>query len=302
MMAQFDDLRSTLQSAPWIIELPIGSAFRIEAMSSGPEVLILGAVHGDETCGSLAIGALLARFADRSLTLWRGRLTLAIGNEEALRRRVRKVEVDLNRCFIDGPDGTLDSYERRRVEDLKPLLRAADYMLDLHATSLPSVPFLMCEEPVLPFARALGISPIVLGWGSLGAGALFGDTETYVNAHGGRGMTVENGARDWPGGADSALVASLNLLTHLAMIDGVVPEPRGDAAVYRLFHVHVVERPGFRYSRPFQTFDRLHGGEEIGRDLERVYVAPAECVIVMPTDPEQVKPGEDLYLLGRRVV
>ena len=67
-------------------------------------------------------------------------------------------------------------------------------MLDLHATSLPSMPFLMCEEPVLPFARRLGISPIVLGWGSLGAGALFGDTETYVNAHGGRGMTVENGA------------------------------------------------------------------------------------------------------------
>lgn len=73
------------------------------------------------------------------------------------------------------------------------ILDTVDFLLDLHSTSGPSIPFLFSERHHLIFAQSLGISHIIGGWNDLGSDSTAGDTENYVNARGGVGFTFEAG-------------------------------------------------------------------------------------------------------------
>jgi succinylglutamate desuccinylase len=145
-------------------KLEIPAAFRISASAPGPKAVIFGSIHGDEPAGYLAIKELLTHFASGTLELLRGSLTVAIGNELALERRVRQVEQNLNRLFVPNPPAAPTCYEERRAKALMPLLAGADYLMDLHATSQATPPFAMCEAHLLEEARAMGFARIVTGW------------------------------------------------------------------------------------------------------------------------------------------
>jgi predicted deacylase len=94
-----DEVPALVAKAPIVEKLDTSAAYRITAQDELPRVVIFGSIHGDEPAGFEAIKALLVQFASGELQLERGSLTLAVGNEEALERRVRKVEKNLNRLF-----------------------------------------------------------------------------------------------------------------------------------------------------------------------------------------------------------
>jgi len=279
------ELSALTASVPEVEKLGTAAAFRITAPAEGPKAVILGSVHGDEPGGYLAIKELLSRFARGSLQLQRGSLTLAVGNELALERRVRKVEHNLNRLFRSEPIATPASYEERRAEELKALLNAADYMMDLHATSQSTPPFAMCESHLLDEAREMGFARIVTGWRELGDDSLGGDTESYANAAAGKGFTVETGQRDSAESPANAMDAARRFLRHLGMVPydtAVQPE----LAVFKLFSSINVDEAAFKYARAFRSFDRLNDGELIGQEGDKPHRAPRECVIVMPSSKQ----------------
>ena len=78
------------------------------------------------------------------------------------------------------------------------ILRESDYLLDLHSTSGPSIPFLFTETPDIDLARRFGVSHVISGWSELNSDATAGDTECYINEHGGAGFTFEAGNHDNP--------------------------------------------------------------------------------------------------------
>ena len=284
-------LAALVAGAPTIEKLDVPAAFRIAAPAKGPKVVIFGSIHGDEPAGFLGIKELLTQFASGQLKLHRGSLTLAVGNELGLERRVREVERNLNRLFKSEPIAAPGCYEERRAEELKGLLIGADYMMDLHATSQPTPPFAMCESHLLDEARAMGFARIVTGWGELGDDTLGGDTETYFNSLGGKGFTVETGQRDDPSGPANAIDAARRMLQHI----GLLPyEAAADAepAAYKLIASIKVDEGTFRYARPFGSFDELAEGELIGREGEREQRAPRDCALVMPSAKE--------FMLARR--
>ncbi|MDB6150140.1 MAG: succinylglutamate desuccinylase [Chthoniobacter sp.] len=285
------ELSGLVADAPQIEKLAVPAAFHISAALEGPKVVIFGSIHGDEPAGSLAVKELLTQFADCTLKLLRGSVILAVGNELALEQRVRKVERDLNRLFefesIIEPSG----YEERRAEELRDLLAGADYMMDLHATSKSSSPFLMCESHLLAEAQAMGFARIVTGWGELGEASLGGDTESYINQMGGKGFTVETGQRDDAEGCANALDAARRLLRHVSLL----PYEAADVtapAIYKLFASIKVEEATFKYRQPFGSFNPLVEGELIGCDANKEYRAPCDCVLVMPSNDE--------FMLARR--
>jgi len=64
--------------------------FQFKSQRPGPKLLILGAVHGNETCGTVAIRRLMAQLSSRELLLERARLTLVpVTNKLAYERRQR---------------------------------------------------------------------------------------------------------------------------------------------------------------------------------------------------------------------
>jgi predicted deacylase len=258
-------------------------------------------VHGNEPCGFYALKNLLQHFANGTGHLHRGTLTLVFANIRAFIEGKQHIDHNLNRLFIDSVAPSSLSVELTRAAELRPLYADTDYLLDLHSTTAPTIPFAMCEESAFDFAKTLGFSPLVVGWGALGAASITGDTETYCNSKGGIGITLECGQRDWPGGADYAYSAIHTFLNVLGMCEGTsLSISPSKLTVYRIKSVFSVRSKNFEYAKSFQSFDPLEPGELIGQDEIGPVYAPQKCIILMPANPKERTIGQDLYLLATR--
>ena len=134
--------------------------WHIEGRTDGPNVLILGGVHGDEAVGVRVIEELLERFGlsesahgktyrDGNIS---GNLFLGFGNPEAIAKGTRAAGngPDLNRSFqrnlLAAKRTPEDSPDLVRARELEPLLKTTDFLFDIHNTYLHSVPFVCMED------------------------------------------------------------------------------------------------------------------------------------------------------------
>lgn len=137
--------------------VPYSLAFADPSFAPLPHLVVTAAVHGNEV-GSLPALLELAQTWSQSPPK-DARVTLILGNPEAVRRGARFLEEDLNRAFGRAADAVLSSAEAKRARALEPLLAQAQLHLDFHQTLQP------CAEPFYTFsahresllwARALG--------------------------------------------------------------------------------------------------------------------------------------------------
>ncbi len=262
----------------------------------GPRVVILGGIHGNEPTGVRAI----EQFLQEDFSLQRGSLVCAIGNPEALQKDVRYIDHDLNRSFLKDADSTEKSYEKNRAQTLMPLLETADYLLDIHTASADTAPFVICEESALPFVQTFWDGIITVGWNSF-PGAC-GDTESFVNQHGGTALTFEAGSHQDP---HAVVHASRILIQFLAAttITTIKIEPlTKTATVFELFQ-REQKQPDVDYAhlaQAFQNFQKVQQGEVILQSSIGDIIAPENCVIVFPREPEETKVGEELFFLARK--
>lgn len=270
-------------SPPAVQPLPISGAYQITGRLPGVTAVLFGGIHGDEPAGGKAIEHLLTAIERGELLVERGKVILAIGNEVALKRGVSCERYDLNRSFRGEPLTPAHSYEERRVEELKSILQGAHYLLDLHQTSRPSKPFIMCEEHLLEEAKEMCVGPIVTGWSLLDPLNLSGDTESYFNSIGGKGFTFEAGQQGGAEGETYAVEAALHYLRHAGCVELNTALP-AHSPVYKLFASKRFDRDTFRYTREYSTFDILEKDELIGTDNTGEYRAPSPCVIIMPSE------------------
>ncbi len=146
-------------------------------LASGPKLLILGAVHGNEVCGSLAINRLIDELDSGQLTISAGQLTLIpITNPLAYRKQQRMGDRNLNRN-LSPTDAPVD-FEDRIANWLCPILAQHEILLDLHSFHTGGQPFAMLgpldnEGSLEPFSQArqeeamalrLGVTRFVDGW------------------------------------------------------------------------------------------------------------------------------------------
>jgi hypothetical protein len=112
---------------------------RIYELGEGtPEVAVVGAIHGDEPCGEVAI----ERFVGEDPPVRRP-VKLVVANEEALDAGTRYVDEDLNRAFPGDPDA--DSHEKRLASHLVRELRGCT-TLSLHSTQSYAEPFALVDR------------------------------------------------------------------------------------------------------------------------------------------------------------
>ena len=118
---------------------------RFESGRPGPHVLINALTHGNEFCGMVAATHLL----DAGVRPLIGTLTVSFANvaaydtfDTARPFDSRQLVHNLNRIrsteWLDGPH---DSPELRRARALRPVVAAADPVLDIHSTRQPVQPF-----------------------------------------------------------------------------------------------------------------------------------------------------------------
>jgi predicted deacylase len=297
----------------------------------GTRLIVLGAVHGNEICGTRAIERVGAELDAGTLKLMRGRLTMVpVTNPLAYAMRRRTGDRNLNRKL--APTDTPREYEDHVANWLCPLLAQHEVLLDLHSFRSPGAPFVMVgpqdnRGALEPFAHAareealalrLGVQRAVDGWlGTYAAGAArraeFGrftgveldtdprygiGTTEYMRSLGGWSLTLECGQHDDPAAPDVAYRAIVNTLAHLQLIDAPDPAPAARMEGLRLCDVVPRLHASDVFVGEWTSFDPVHAGQLIARRHDGTEVrAPRDGYVVFPNVAAEV--GNEWFYLAQ---
>lgn len=277
---------------------------RFESGVPGPHVLVNALTHGNEFCGMVAACHLL----DTGVRPLRGTLTVSFANVAAYETfdpqrpfDSRQITHNFNRIWSEEwLDGDQDSVELRRARAMRPVVAAADHILDLHSTSQDVVPFWVYPD----FARNARVASamtapsvhLVMPQG-LGSGmpviqhGLHGQADSTAGA----ALVAECGQHFKQSSADLAIEVTLDFLGHFGLIER---PPRAPVAPRRfeLLRTHVVAHADFRFTRPVIGFETFAQGELIAMDGDEPIHAPCDdCTLFMPTR-EPIVGREGVYL------
>ncbi len=301
----------------------------------GPRIIITGAVHGNETCGTKAILRVIDDIESGHTNIIAGHVTFVpVTNPLAYAKGERTGDRNLNRNLY--PVATPRDFEDHVAKWLCPLLAAHDVLLDLHSTRASNPAFAMLgpvdnNGPLQPFghfakeramARHLGVHRFVDGWldtYALGvarrqahAGTSVGQlnplntdsrygvgTTEYMRSVGGYSITLECGQHDAPESPEVGYQAIVNTLAFLGLSDGTPPAPVKDVEELHMYDVIDKTHADDTFSREWASFNRLAKGELIGtlRDGRRI-VAEDDCYILFP-DAKSL-PGTEWFYLARQ--
>jgi predicted deacylase len=297
----------------------------------GPCLIVMGATHGNETCGTVAIGRVMAAIDAGALAILNGSVSFVpVVNPLAYARGTRAGDRNLNRDL--RPRAEPQDFEDRIGNWLCPLLARHDVLLDLHSfNATHGEPFVMVgpvdnDGPLEPFrrmaeeralARRLGVRRFVTGWMSAyGQGVQrraggdaarletmlrygIGTTE-YMRSTGGYALTLECGQHHDPQAPEVAYTAILRTLAHLGIIAAPPPAPVPYAEMEALHMAAVHDRldAGDRFVRNWTSFDPVAAGETIGVRADGTPVtAEFSGRILFPDDA--AAPQQEWYYLAR---
>ena len=264
-------------------------------LQSGPRLIITGAVHGNETCGAVAIHRVLEDIESQRLRVVSGSVTFVpVTNPLAYARRERAGDRNLNRNLY--PVAQPADFEDHIANWLCPLLAQHEVLLDLHSTRAQNPAFAMLgpennSGTLQPFnhfekeralAKRLGVHRFVDGWLSTYAKGVarrvqagianklntdprygVGTTE-YMRSVGGYAITLECGAHDDPVSPEVGYQAILNTLAFLKITSSPPPQPVEKYEALRMVEVHDKNNVGDTFTRAWASFDPLRKGDLIG--------------------------------------
>jgi uncharacterized protein len=281
----------------------IPSAVEITADTRGPSAVVFAGVHGDEVSGVHAIEKLFFDFFVGERKLRQGSLSLVRVNEQALAAERRYMRYNLNRLFRESYSPEIDrsSYEFRRAQELKTLLRNCDYFLDLHSAPIAQEPFVVAEQGVADFFSRLGIARIMTGWSKFSGGAIGGDAENYANTHGAKSATLESGSHFDKRSNDVAYKAVLSFLSLLGMIDGVERQGAASSEIVDMYSVVTKESEDFRYVGEVDNFQPIPKGKPFAFQNGQALTVSEDSFLLIPMKPEDTRLREEVCYLGRRV-
>ena len=271
---------------------------RFDSGRPGPHVLINALTHGNEICGMVAATHLL----DTGVRPLIGVLTVSFAHVEAYEAfraddpfANRQIVHNLNRVWSGAwLDGAEDSPELRRARQLRPVVAAADHILDIHSTSHDGGAFWVYPDFPRNARAALSIGAggastthLVMPSG-LGSG-------TPLIQHGrhglpgevaGAALVVECGQHFLRSSAEVAIRTALDFLAHFGLIS--VPAATAAPAPQRRFELLrtcMVQTESFEFTRPLSGFETFAEGELIATDGSAGEIrSPCdECTVFMPT-------------------
>ena len=282
---------------------------RFESGKPGPHVLINALTHGNEICGMVAATHLL----DTGVRPLIGTLTISFANvaayesfDESRPFESRQLVHNLNRIWSAAElDGTADSPELQRARILRPVVAAADHILDIHSTSQDVQPFWV--YPAYPrnaeVALAIGRPPVHLVMPSgLGSGTPLIQHGRHGQAEGdGVALVVECGQHFRQSAADMATAVALDFLAHFGLIAPVADRPTpGEQRRYELLETCMVRTSDFRFTKPVHGFEVFAKGELIATDgPHEIRALCDDCTILMPTREPMV--GREAVYLTRPI-
>ena len=282
----------------------------------GPHVLVTALTHGNEICGAIA----LDRLFRAGVRPRQGKLTLAFDNVAAYRtfdRRApigsRFVDEDFNRLWAPATlDGERQSTELTRARALRPIVDAADFLLDIHSMQYATAPLMLAGmlDRSLALARRVGIPELIMCDAGHAAGPRmrdyggFGDPASTKTA-----LLIEAGQHWERRAAEVTTDVMLRFLIAVGTLSRDDARPLGGPnfdAHPRQRTIQVTEAvtiisESFEFVQDFRGLEVLpQKGTLIGRDDGREVRTPYDdCVLIMPS--RRLVKGQTAVRLGRYV-
>lgn len=261
---------------------------RFDGLKPGPHLLVLGAVHGDETCGPLGIIRVIEEFEAQVRTLQKGSVTFVpVCNPRAFHQGVRFCERNLNRALYvkEQPRAYEDWIDRI----LCRVLDEADVLIDLHSYASKGSAFCFLgtsSEKEIALCRSLGINDFVYGWADA-FGKVLADprdgmgTVEYARSKGALATTVECGHHNNADAPDIAYQVICAGLTHLGLCAGQRPVV-SDQRFVKMHSVFFKDQEG-ALEQHWCHYDQVKAGEILARySSGEMIVAPTDGYIVLP--------------------
>jgi predicted deacylase len=287
----------------------VGYVYRFESGKPGPHVLVNALTHGNEFCGMVAATHLL----DTGVRPKIGTLTVSFANVQAYETfdpaepfKSRMLVHNLNRIWsrewLEGPE---KSPELERARELRPVVAAADHILDLHSTAQPVEPFWVYPgfERNARAALAVGVPHIHL---VMPSGMNTGTPLIQHGLHGlpdhhGVALVAECGQHFLRASGELAVEVTMRFLAHFGLIDADPAwKPLQPQRRYELITTPVIKTDRMTFARPVKGMETFAKGELVATDGDEEIRSPCDgCTIFMPA--RQPVPGRELVYLTRPI-
>ena len=304
---------------------PSTSALRshtYSALAAGPRLIVLGAVHGNETCGTRGIERMLAELDAGQLNIVRGQITFVpITNPLAYLKVERAGDRNLNRNL--RPQEQPVDFEDRIANALCPLLSQHEVLLDLHSFHTQGEPFAMlgpCDNSgsLEPFARSaeeealalrLGPRRIVEGWldtYATGVKNRLARVAAHTTEHGSERAQLLNTDPTYGIGTTEYMRSKGGYAITLECgqhVDPQAPETAYRAIRNTLAHLQLIDEPAppartdIELLRLAEVTDRLHADDRFVREWASYDPLHAGELIGMRHDGTEVRAPQDGFIV-----
>ncbi|WP_162086401.1 succinylglutamate desuccinylase/aspartoacylase domain-containing protein [Sulfuriferula nivalis] len=302
-----------------------------QALATGSQFLVTGAVHGNETCGTRAIRRVMEEIDSNKIKLVKGGVTfIPVTNQLAYHKLSREGDRNLNRNMkiVSNPENNEDHISNLLI----PILQRHDVLLDLHSFAAPGCPFIFIGPEnnnglLEPFSFAneefelalqLGPKKIIYGWLNAFTGGIqkrldrvgssntegitnfspshgIGTTET-MRILGKYGVTLECGQHTDPNAEVIAYTAILNALTYLEIIDASISIEVPSHQVYELYKVYDREHLGDQFTHDWVNFSPLQAGDIIATRYSGEEIRASDAGLILFPNPNAKLQNEWFYL------
>lgn len=292
---------------------------------NGPFLIFSAGIHGNEPSGVIALHNVFEQIVARNLQLY-GSVLAFVGNRNALNLGERYATVDLNRLWTDENIDLLhhkggflphqlnpDVLEMIKIDELikvfENMTTGKDhYVIDLHTTSAPSVPFAVVNNKAQSLEVALQFPlPVITNLNEFIEGTML----NYLDKHDFHGLVFEAGQHNDPFSiAKHEAIIWLSLLqtgaiqqadipdynAKFAMLNGLSDDPHKQFKI--IYRQGLNPEDDFEMKRGFVNFQPVKKGEELGILNGKMLLSPHQGRIFMPLYQSR---GTDAFFLVKRV-
>jgi len=290
--------------------------------TAGPLVICIGAIHGNEPAGALALQRVLRRLHETAPP-FKGELVAFAGNLRALNGGTRYLSRDLNRMWTperldllkdQACEAPTEPEELEQCELLAVIWSALTrkrgdvVFLDLHTTSSDGAPFAIISDTLINrhLAMRLGV-PIILGLEE----SLDGTILNYINELGHAAVGFEAGqhqalssvenheAAVWLTMVEAGCLPPEDAPDLLALRRELTRASMGLPPVLELRYRHAIQaKDEFVMGPGYTNFQRVQKGQALAKDRRGEVQAPESGLLFMPLYQRQ---GEDGFFMVREV-
>ena len=262
----------------WIWELNSGKPWKI--------ITLMAWVHGDEKSGQIILFELC-----ESLDITSGIVyIISRANPRAITQNIRQTEKNMNRAFHDIPQWS--TYEDLRAQEILPILRASDILLDVHNTinTENSIPFLISEHS--EWDTYFPVDIVISGLDILHPGG----SDGYMNSIGKIWLCIEAGSIHFDDDGLIARESIMNLLRATGNIEWL-PTITASQEKYHLDIIIKAKTTEFQFVKKWLDFEWVKQWELIAHDgIEAIY-APYDGVVVFTHATKTI--GDEMCVFGK---